>query len=240
MGEIKMEQEYNVAIVLAAGKGSRMHTRVQKQYIQIGGHPLLYYSLKQFELSDEISEIVLVTGAGEIDYCQKEIAEKYGLKKVKKIVAGGAERYLSVYEGLKVCHGDYVLIHDGARPFVDGNMIARTLAAARKDGACVAAMPVKDTIKVSDQDGYADRTPERSSLWMVQTPQTFGYRLIREAYDRLIEEGITGVTDDAMVLERMNGRKVKLAEGSYQNIKVTTPEDILIAEAFLNAGKYSN
>lgn len=227
-----MKKETYGAVVLAAGKGKRMHSAVQKQFLMLGGKPVIFYSLEQFEQCPFIDEIVLVTGEEEIDYCRKEIVEKFDFQKVKKIVAGGAERFLSVYNGLKACTCDFVYIHDGARPFVDQAILERTREDVKRYGACVAGMPVKDTIKISDGDGYADVTPPRSRVWMVQTPQVFAYSCIKDAYDKLIADGRMDVTDDAMVLECMTGQKTKLTLGSYENIKITTPEDLEIAEVF--------
>ena len=227
-----MKKETYGAVVLAAGKGKRMHSAVQKQFLMLGGKPVIFYSLEQFEQCPFINEIVLVTGEEEIDYCRKEIVEKFDFQKVKKIVAGGAERFLSVYNGLKACTCDFVYIHDGARPFVDQAILERTREDVKRYGACVAGMPVKDTIKISDGDGYADVTPQRSRVWMVQTPQVFAYSCIKDAYDKLIADGRMDVTDDAMVLECMTGQKTKLTLGSYENIKITTPEDLEIAEVF--------
>ena len=227
-----MKKETYGAVVLAAGKGKRMHSAVQKQFLMLGGKPVIFYSLEQFEQCPFINEIVLVTGEEEIDYCRKEIVEKFDFQKVKKIVSGGAERFLSVYNGLKACTCDFVYIHDGARPFVDQAILERTREDVKRYGACVAGMPVKDTIKISDGDGYADVTPPRSRVWMVQTPQVFAYSCIKDAYDKLIADGRMDVTDDAMVLECMAGQKTKLTLGSYENIKITTPEDLEIAEVF--------
>lgn len=220
------------AIVLAAGSGKRMNSKVHKQYLLLKGKPVLYYSLKAFEDSS-IDDIILVVGAGEIDFCQKEIVDHYGFRKVRAIVEGGKERYHSVYEGLKVADGtDYVLIHDGARPFVSQTIIERTVEAVCEYKACVVGMPVKDTIKIVDEDTFAKETPNRSAVWMVQTPQAFSYPLIYDAYTRMFAEEDTAITDDAMVVERMTDYKVKLIEGSYQNIKITTPEDLDVAEKF--------
>lgn len=227
-----MKKETYGAVVLAAGKGKRMHSVVQKQFLMLRGKPVIFYSLEQFEQCPFINEIVLVTGEEEIDYCRKEIVEKFNFQKVKKIVAGGAERFLSVYNGLKACTCDFVYIHDGARPFVDQAILERTREDVNRYGACVAGMPVKDTIKISDGDGYADVTPPRSRVWMVQTPQVFAYSCIKDAYDKLIAAGRMDVTDDAMVLECMTGQKTRLTLGSYENIKITTPEDLEIAEVF--------
>lgn len=221
------------AIVLAAGQGKRMNAKVHKQYLQVAGKPVLYYSLKAFEGSD-VTDIVLVTGVGEEAYCRKEIIQKYNLKKVKTIVQGGKERYHSVYAGLcAITDADYVLIHDGARPFVDGAMIKRSMEAVVKYKACVTGMPVKDTIKLADTDGFADGTPDRSRLWQIQTPQTFSYTLIKTAYEKMLQKEDAAITDDAMVVERMTDQRVKLIEGNYRNIKITTPEDLQVAEAYL-------
>ncbi|MBT9776262.1 2-C-methyl-D-erythritol 4-phosphate cytidylyltransferase [Clostridium sp. MCC353] len=230
-----MEQTRSAAIVLAAGQGRRMHSEVQKQYMSLGGKPLLYYALKAFEES-RIDDVVVVVGAGEIEYCREHIIEKFGFSKIRAVVEGGKERYHSVYQGLLAVEDcEYVLIHDGARPLVDEIMISQTLDAVRTYHGCVVGMPVKDTIKTVDENGYSETTPDRSKLWAVQTPQAFSFGLVRGAYEKLFEkdEYQAGVTDDAMVVEQMTGHKVKLIEGSYENIKVTTPEDVLIAEAFL-------
>ena len=226
----------NAAIVLAAGQGKRMNSAVQKQFLLLNGRPLLLYSLEAFQKS-KIDRIILVTGKEEIEYCREENTVPYGITKADAIVAGGRERYHSVYEGLKAAEGcEEILIHDGARPLVTEKMIHDALDGARKYGACIVGMPVKDTIKVSDQEGFVASTPDRSHLWQIQTPQAFHYSWIRGAYDRLFsrEEYQQGVTDDAMVLETMTDHRVRLMEGSYGNIKVTTPEDMAVASALLN------
>lgn len=230
------------AIVLSAGKGSRMQSDIPKQYMLIDEKPVIYYSLKAFEDS-MVSQIVLVTGKGDVEYCKKEIVEKYGLKKVVALVEGGAERYDSVFCGLMAAeNSDYVLIHDGARPMIDQKIINDSIECVRKTKACVVGMPVKDTIKISNIDGYAVDTPDRKMLWSIQTPQSFSYALICEAYKKLygdIQSGksVPPITDDAMVVEYGTDVKVKLIEGSYQNIKITTPEDICIADIFLKNRK---
>jgi 2-C-methyl-D-erythritol 4-phosphate cytidylyltransferase len=226
------------AIVLAAGSGSRMHSDVPKQFMQLEGHPLLYYSLQAFEEST-VDDIIVVASADSVSYCRTAIVEMYGFQKVRTIVPGGAERYLSVYEGLcAATDADYVLIHDGARPLLDGESIARSIQCVCEVGACVLATRSKDTIKVADVDDYVVDTPERSSLWAVQTPQSFSRTLIMQAYNRLFAAQKEGrelplITDDAMIVEQMMAHRVKLVEGNYENIKVTTPEDLLIAKAFL-------
>lgn len=230
-----MERDRITAIILAGGQGKRMGSGIQKQYMLLAGKPLIYYALNAFQNSP-VDDIILVTGAGEERYCQEEIVEKYGFDKVAAVVAGGRERYHSVYEGLRQAENSgYVLIHDGARPFVDSRMIARAAEGAREYGACVVGMPVKDTIKLADEDGYAKCTPDRKCLWMIQTPQAFSYDLVRSAYDKLFQDdkNLAGVTDDAMVVESMTCHRVKLIEGSYKNLKVTTPEDMAVAESLL-------
>lgn len=223
------------AIILAAGQGKRMKTKVQKQFLMLQGKPLLYYSLACFQKSDEIQEIVVVTGKESIDYCRSEIIEKYGFTKVKSIAEGGKERYDSVYAGLEACSADtdYVFIHDGARPFVTENILRRGYDTVCKCRACVAGMPSKDTIKIVDDKTYSTATPERKYVWAVQTPQIFETELITDAYSKLMGKHAVQVTDDAMVLEQMLKMPVKLFEGSYENIKITTPEDLDIAKMFL-------
>jgi 2-C-methyl-D-erythritol 4-phosphate cytidylyltransferase len=229
-----------VAVVLAAGSGSRMKSDVKKQYMEIGGKPLIYYSLKAFEESI-IDDIVLVVSKGDVEYVQKEIVDKYHFDKVTAIVEGGLYRYHSVRRGLMAATEDcdYAFIHDGARPFVDNDIILRALHAVKEFGACVVGMPVKDTIKIADDKGFAKETPDRAHTWLIQTPQVFSYKMILELYQRLDREegelmarGIN-ITDDAMVVEYFTDKKVKLVEGSYNNIKITTPEDIPTAEAIL-------
>ena len=228
-----MEKQKYAAIVLAAGSGKRMNSQVHKQYLIIQDRPVLYYSLKEFEDS-AVDEIVLVVGKGEEEFRRREIVDKYGISKVKAIVEGGKERYHSVFEGLKqTSDADYVLIHDGARPFVNQDIIRRCMQEVQKYQACVVGMPVKDTIKIADEEGYAKQTPDRKNVWMIQTPQTFSYALIYEAYEEMLKTEDTAITDDAMVLERIKGKKSKLIEGSYRNIKITTPEDLLIANVYL-------
>ncbi|MCI5919834.1 MAG: 2-C-methyl-D-erythritol 4-phosphate cytidylyltransferase [Roseburia sp.] len=225
--------EKYTAIVLAAGVGKRMNSKIQKQYMLLGGKPVLFYALDAFEKS-RVDEIILVVGKGEIEYCRKEIVEKYKFHKVTKIVEGGKERYHSVYEGLKAIDtADYVLIHDGARPFLNQQILARAMEAVKQYQACVVGMPVKDTIKITTEDGFSKETPERKHVWMIQTPQCFSYPLIFDVYQKMLQNEDTTITDDAMVLEKVKGLPVKMVEGSYRNIKITTPEDLLVAEAYL-------
>lgn len=228
-----MKKEKVTAIVLAAGQGTRMGGKTAKQYLLLDGRPVLYYALLAFEKS-MVDEIILVAGEKDLPFCRTEIVEKYGFSKVTRIVAGGKERYHSVYQGLKAAGGaDYVLIHDGARPFVSDDIISRTIEAVKKEKACVVAMPVKDTIKIANEDHYAIETPNRRKVWMIQTPQAFSYDLILHAYEKVLASGDAVITDDAMVLEKAENIPVKLVQGSYTNIKITTPEDMKIAEIFL-------
>ena len=226
--------ERNTAIVLAAGQGKRMHSKVQKQFLEIQGYPVLYYSLRCFQESPLIQDIILVTGEESISYCKEEIVQKYGFTKVSAVIPGGKERYDSVYAGLCECRDcEYVLIHDGARPFVTEEILKRGLQKVKETGACVIGMPSKDTVKLSDEEGYVKETPNRKCVWTIQTPQIFSYPLIREAHDSIRQKDMSKITDDAMVAEHETGVKIRLAKGSYQNIKITTPEDLDIAEAFL-------
>lgn len=230
-----------VAVILAAGSGSRMNADVKKQYMQVGQKPLIYYSLKAFEESI-IDDIVLVVSRGDVEYTKKEIVEKYGFDKVVAVVEGGLARYHSVRLGLQAAAPDcdYAFIHDGARPFVNRDIIMRALSAVKEHKAAVVGMPAKDTIKIADDKGFAVETPDRNKTWTIQTPQVFAYKMILDLYQRLDREegelmakGIN-ITDDAMVVEYFSDTKVKLVEGSYDNIKITTPEDIAVAEAILS------
>ncbi len=221
------------AIVLAAGKGSRMNSDIQKQYMELEGFPLIYYALHVFEQSC-VDDIILVTGQNEADYCRREIVDKYQFQKVRRIVTGGSERYLSVYEGLCAAENpDIVLIHDGARPFVTHEIINRTIQAAVQYGSGIAAVPAKDTVRIVNDEKFAVQTPPRDHIWMMQTPQTFLYSQIRSAYEKVIAYNIQNVTDDAMVLEAVLNKGVKIVEGSYRNIKITTPEDMEAASVFV-------
>ena len=223
------------AIVLAAGEGKRMGSGIPKQYMLIKSRPLVYYALKAFEES-AVDEVILVTGEDEIDYCKEYIVDRYHFNKVKKIVPGGWERYASVYFGLEAIEdADYVLIHDGARPMISAELIQKCIYYVKKYRACVVGMPSKDTVKIVDENDFAVNTPERRFVWCIQTPQVFETALIRHAYFKLMEneENEIGITDDAMVVERMENCAVKLVEGSYENIKITTPEDLILAESLI-------
>ncbi len=229
-----MKKEKCTAIVLAAGQGKRMGGKVQKQFMMLKDRPVLFYCMDRFQKSPLIDDIILVTSPEMISHCREEIVERFGFDKCRKIIPGGKERYDSVYEGLLACEDtDYVFIHDSARPFITEQILMNGLEGARRTGACVIGMPSKDTVKLSDAEGFVAETPDRSRVWIIQTPQVFSYSLIREAHERMRRDGLEGVTDDGMVVEKTMGKKVFLAEGSYRNIKITTPEDLLTSEAFL-------
>ena len=254
--------ERHIAIVLAGGRGSRMNSDIPKQYMQIMGKPVLYYSLLCFQNSF-IDDIILVCGESDIDYCQKEIVDRYGLDKVRFIVAGGQERYNSVYNGIciaeKLLYGEvsavmcgvnsigkevtsakknkqgYIYIHDGARACVNEMVLEECRKNVILYKACIPSVSVKDTIKIADDSGFVKATPARKQLMAVQTPQTFEYELVKTAYDRLYSDLATGkcnkdITDDAMVVEEYTDTKIKFCQGNYENIKITTPEDMDTAE----------
>lgn len=237
-----------IAIVLSAGTGKRMGGPVAKQYMLLKDKPVLWYSLNAMEQSAVIDDCILVAGADDIEYVKKEIVEKYGFSKVSAIVAGGSERYFSVLNALRVIaqrkeqemnETSYVFIHDGARPFVTERILENTYRAVQQYRACVAAVPSKDTIKISDEEGFVSGTPSRRYVWSIQTPQVFEADLVIGAYEKLneqlpelLDKGVN-VTDDAGVVELFGDCRVKLVEADYTNIKITTPEDIRTAESFL-------
>jgi len=222
----------NCALILAAGKGRRMGESINKQYININDYPILYYTIKAFSQSNCIDEIIVVAAEGEVDYCREEIVEKYNFLKVKDVITGGKERQHSVLNGLKsISDCEIVLIHDGARPFVSESIISNAIFYANLYGATACGVRPKDTIKIKDSSGFSIQTPKREMLFCVQTPQTFKYDLILECHKRINNEGIK-VTDDTMVVEQY-GNKVYLYEGSYDNIKVTTLEDLEVGRQIL-------
>ena len=232
-----MKEGRMAAVILAGGRGTRMGTETPKQFLEIAGKPMIWHTLKAFEESDA-DELVLVAPEGGAEYCRKEIVEKYGFRKVQHIVEGGAERYDSVYAGLLALRDSgcsLVAVQDGARCMVTPDIIRRSYEAAEQYGACVIAVPSKDTIKLADDEGFAAETLPRQRLWTIQTPQTFRYDLCLRAYSIMMSSPETkaGVTDDAMAVERFTDTKVKLVMGDYRNIKVTTQEDLAAAETYL-------
>lgn len=219
------------AIILAGGKGKRMGGRVSKQYIEVNGKPILYYTLKRFIECKSIDSITLVLPEDEIEYCKKEILEKYSLN-VDNIVIGGKERQDSVYNGLKsIVNTSIVLIHDGARPFVSNRIIEEGIEFAKIYGASAPGVMPKDTIKIKDEDGFSVETPSRERLISVQTPQVFKFNTILKCHEKIKKDNIV-VTDDTMVAE-LYGNRVYLYDGDYTNIKITTPEDLILAERFV-------
>ena len=224
----------NTAIVLAAGKGSRMKAGINKQFLELEDKPVIAHTLEVFNRCDEIQEIIVVTAPEALDYFQENIIEKYKFNKIKKLVAGGAERQESAYLGIKAAseHSEILLIHDGARPFVSQQTILDCIREARLHGAVSAGMPSKDTIKLLDQGGFVEVTPPRNRVWLTQTPQAFQRDLLLKAHEAVLTRG-SAATDDAMLAELL-GYKVKMVEASYENIKITTPEDLIIAKQLIN------
>lgn len=230
-----------IAIILSGGKGKRMGTAVSKQYLKLKDKPILAYSLDSFDKSN-IDEIILVVGSGDKEFVKNEIVDRYNIKKVGAIVEGGKERYNSVYNALVYIDkmisdilpdNTYVLIHDGARPFINVSDINIIIEEAVKAKACVLGVRAKDTIKISDDNNYIEETPDRSNVWQIQTPQAFQFKLLKDSYDKVIADDIRNITDDSMVVERVSEVKIKLIEGSYTNIKITTPEDLIIGEMLI-------
>lgn len=221
------------AIVLAAGKGNRMQSDIPKQYLDLFGKPVLYYSLKCLEDSP-VDDIILVVREEDIPYCREDIVGRYQFHKVKTVIAGGSERYWSVKNGLEAAAGaDFVMIHDAARPCITEEIVKNSIEEVTRSGACTVGMPAKDTIKVVDEQGLSVDTPPRDQLWQVQTPQSFCYEDLLAAYQKMEQTGDKDITDDTMIIERYLGKKTRMIEGSYYNIKITTPEDLLLAEIFL-------
>lgn len=228
------------AVVLAGGKGRRMSMDVAKQYLPICGKPMLLYSLECFENSEYIDEIILVLPKDEIEYVKAQILAGNQLKKLKSIVEGGVERYDSVLNAMDCIKDGYVFIHDAARPFVTEEILADLSDAVKKYGACATGVPVIDTIKQTDENGIIQRTVDRSSLWQIQTPQSFSVDIIKAAYDRFLTEGSPHVTDDTMVVELFGDAKVVMVKGSYENMKVTTPMDMIVAEEIVKQRNTEN
>ena len=215
------------AIVLAGGRGKRMGSAQSKQYIDLNGRPILYYTLNRFIDNKNIDKIILVIPEDELEFCQKEVLDKYKLK-VDEIALGGKERQDSVYNGLKKAgESDVVLIHDGARPFVSEKIIDDGIRFAKLYGAAAPGVMPKDTIKVKNNKGFSVETPNRNNLVAVQTPQVFNYKMILECHEKVKEKKLE-VTDDTMVVE-LFGNDVYLYDGEYTNIKITTPEDLILA-----------
>lgn len=219
------------AIILAGGKGKRMNAKVSKQYMNLNEKPILYYTLKRFTDCEVIDKIILVLSKDEIEYCKKEVLERYNLN-IDIIVEGGSERQDSVFNALNyIDNDDIVLIHDGARPFVSDRIIKDGIKYANIYGASAPGVTPKDTIKIKDNNNFSISTPKRDSLVAIQTPQVFKGRIIKECHEKVKNDNIA-VTDDTMVVERYNNN-VYLYDGEYTNIKITTPEDLILAEKLI-------
>jgi 2-C-methyl-D-erythritol 4-phosphate cytidylyltransferase len=222
-----------VAVIVSAGKGQRFMDGKKKQFYFLADKPILVHTLDKFETCPLVQSILLVVGQEDMGYCLKEIVEKYQYRKISQIVPGGKRRQESVRNGVEALAKDaeVVVIHDGVRPFVTREMIEESIHSAQRFGAVVTAMPVKDTIKIAHPNGTVLQTLDRESLWQIQTPQTFLAHVIKEAHQKATEDGFVG-TDDASLVERL-GIKVHILPGAYTNIKITTPEDLILANFFL-------
>ncbi len=225
------ENKYVSVIIAAAGMSNRMGSKMNKQFLAVGGKPILAHTIEKFEKSKFIDEIIVVIKEEEIEYCRKEIIKKYKFNKVKKIIRGGRERQDSIYNGLLALNekSEIVLSHDGARPFVKEENIEDGIREVLKSGACVIGVPVKDTIKIIEENKDIKETPPRATIWAAQTPQCFRKEMIMKAYEKARRDGYLG-TDDSSLVERL-GHRVKMIMGSYENIKITTPEDLVLAES---------
>ena len=219
------------AIIVAAGKGARMKTGAPKQYLPIAGRPILGYTLAAFDRARVVDNIFLVAPEGDFDFCREKIFPPLNLGKRPRLVSGGPRRQDSSRRGVLAVNdpGGIVLIHDGARPFVDEKEIATCARAAKNFGACVIGVPCFDTAKRVNRKGIIEKTVDRDGLWLSRTPQGFKYDLIKKAFEKADKDGFSG-TDEAGLVERM-GIDVKMEKGSGMNMKITTPEDLLLAEA---------
>lgn len=232
-GNVMNENQKIAVIIAAAGMGTRMGSTIPKQFMSLGGISILVRTVRAFETNTNIDTICIVTNEESVGYCQELLIDQNQFQKVKQIIAGGLQRQDSVYKGLGALDPDvdYVLVHDGARPFVTEAMINRLVSETIKYGAAVMAVPVKDTIKTADCGVFVD-TPDRSKLYAVQTPQGFEKGLLRRAYEHAFHNNFYG-TDDAVLVEKLN-QKVYLVNGDYSNIKITTKEDLAMGEAILS------
>jgi 2-C-methyl-D-erythritol 4-phosphate cytidylyltransferase/2-C-methyl-D-erythritol 2,4-cyclodiphosphate synthase len=222
-----------IVIIPAGGAGKRLKSHIAKQYLLLDSVPVLVHTLKVFQNSKEIDEIIIALPLDDLVYIRQELIEKYELTKVVNIVAGGNDRQDSVKNCLMAIEGkcDLVVIHDAVRPFITEELIKQVIDAAKKTGAALAGIKAKDTIKEIKEGNIIDATVPRNNLWMAQTPQVFEYELIKQAYKKAYDDKFYG-TDDACLVERM-GKKVIMVESSYKNIKITTNEDMLVAEALM-------
>ena len=226
----------NSVVIVSAGRGSRMKADINKQFLKLKGKEVIAHTIDKFYNNKNIDEIVVVVKEDEADFFRRNIIDKYGYKNIK-IAFGGKERQDSVFNGLKAVNErcDIVLIHDGARPFVTDEIIKNSIECAKKNKCVIVGVPVKETIKIINKDNEVCDTPNRSTLWSIQTPQVFEYLSIIKAHKIAKEKSYYG-TDDSMLMEYL-GYNVKVIEGSYNNIKITTPEDLKIGEEILNENK---
>ena len=226
----------NSVVIVSAGRGSRMKADINKQFLKLKGKEVIAHTIDKFYNNKNIDEIVVVVKEDEADFFRRNIIDKYGYKNIK-IAFGGKERQDSVFNGLKAVNErcDIVLIHDGARPFVTDEIIKNSIECAKKNKCLIVGVPVKDTIKIINKDYEVCDTPNRSTLWSIQTPQVFEFLSIIKANKIAKEKSYYG-TDDSMLMEYL-GYNVKVIEGSYNNIKITTPEDLKIGEEILNENK---
>ena len=221
----------NSAIIVAAGQGIRMGGRASKQFLPLAGKPILSRTLQVFTASGLFHEIILVIAASDEAYCRRLLGDTLGMKTEVRLVAGGRDRQASVFNGLKACRGkddDLVLIHDGVRPLVTAECLAQCLDVVGAQNACIVAVPASDTLKAVGPDGRIARTLSRDNIWMAQTPQCFRLGIIRAAHHDARANGFSG-TDDAQLVERM-GQSVAIVPGNRGNIKITTPDDLRLAE----------
>ncbi|MCM1188509.1 MAG: 2-C-methyl-D-erythritol 4-phosphate cytidylyltransferase [bacterium] len=237
-------------ILLAGGSGKRMGTGRPKQYLEIAGKPLIWYPLYALEKSAVVDDCILVVPEGDIDYAKEKIVQAGQFSKVLAVVAGGRERYESVWRGIRALTergpgeaSRIVMIHDGARPCLTEEVLERCLYGALEYGACTAAVPSKDTVTLSDGEGFEAETPERKYVWNVQTPQAFRREILLPAFERMAaeletegREKLSWITDDVSVVRHYTGARIRLVQGDYRNLKVTTVEDLRIAESFLKEG----
>lgn len=227
-----IEGNFVSVIIAAAGMSNRMGSKINKPFLAIGNKPILAYAIEKFENTPYVDEIIVVLREDEIEYGRREIVKKYAYKKVSKLIRGGRERQDSVYNGILALNqnSDIVLTHDGARPFIREETIKEAIEAVLKYDACVVGVKVKDTIKAVNGEDMVHHTPKRSELWQAQTPQCFKKELILRGYELAVKERILA-TDDSGLVERL-GQDIKMIHGTYDNIKITTPEDLIIAQSF--------
>jgi 2-C-methyl-D-erythritol 4-phosphate cytidylyltransferase len=221
------------AIVVAAGKGTRMQGSLRKQYLLLGHRPIVGHTLLAIRSCALIHKVILVVPAGDLDFCHQKIIAPLKLKGRVQLVAGGKERQNSVFNGLQFVDDkeSLVVIHDGVRPFITADQLARCINEARHMGACILGMPAFETVKRADKSGTVAETLDRTSLWLAQTPQVFDYKIINEAHRLAKKQGFRA-SDDAVLVERL-GYTVKIIRGTPRNIKITTREDLRLGEAIM-------